>query len=130
MRGNTEISLIQVNKFPRNFTEISRTHLTVETILVMYDIPYGDYFRVESKWEVFTGVTPNSCRLAVSTGVHFMKKTWWKSNGSFSLQNFNLLGKIETGSMKESEDGFNLWVQLARKEIARQPRNIQFPDPS
>ncbi len=45
----------------------------------MYDIPYSDYFRVESKWEVSAGVTANTCRLTVSTGVHFMKKTWWKS---------------------------------------------------
>ena len=28
--------------------------------------------------------------------------------------------------MKESEDGFNLWVQLARKEIARQPQPSNF----
>jgi len=35
-----------------------------------------------------------------------MKKTWFKS-------------KIESSTMKESEDSFNMWVSLARKEMLK-----------
>jgi len=86
---------------------LSKTHLSIESVQVMYDIPYGDYFRVEGKWEVIPGATANSCRVKVWAGVYFMKKTWWK-------------GKIESGAQKESEDSFAMWMQLARKEISRQ----------
>jgi len=85
---------------------LTKTHLTLESVLVMYGIPYGDYFRIEGRWVVTAGVTPNTCKLSIYGCVYFMKKTWFKS-------------KIETASMKEQEESFQMWVQLGRKEIAK-----------
>ncbi len=46
----------------------------------MYDIPFGDTFRLEGQWEVTqNGSNPNSCKLVISSGVYFIKKTWFKS---------------------------------------------------
>ncbi len=78
----------------------------LESVLVMYGIPYGDYFRVEGRWEVSSGTTANTCKLVIYGSVYFMKKTWFKNN-------------IVTASMKEQKDSFLMWVQLARKEISK-----------
>jgi len=85
---------------------LSKTKLTIETAIVTYDIPFGDSFRVEGKWEATAGSTANSVRLTVSVGVHFLKKTWFK-------------GKIETGSIKENRDSFGQWVALCKQEIIK-----------
>jgi hypothetical protein len=52
------------------YITFDRTHLTIESVQVMYDIPYGDYFRVEGKWDIDVGSTPNSCRVKVKSGVY------------------------------------------------------------
>jgi len=90
--------------------ETQRYHLTknrllIDTISMMLDIPYGDSFRVEGKWDV-TSATPESCKLVVNIGVHFMKKTWFK-------------GKIETQTIKETRESFQQWAALAPSEIAK-----------
>jgi hypothetical protein len=55
-----------------------RTRFLAEDIIITSDIPYGDYFQVESKWEVTSGSNPNSCKLTIHFGVFFSKKTWWE----------------------------------------------------
>lgn len=54
---------------------------------MMLDIPYGDCFRVEGKWDI-TAQTADTCKLVISVGVHFMKKTWFK--GLLFVQNVTL----------------------------------------
>jgi len=85
---------------------LTREKFTTETISLMYDIPYYDYFRIEGRWEVVPGIAPSSCKLTVHVGVHFMKKTWFKS-------------KIESSAIKSSQESFKLWVSLAKEEISK-----------
>eukprot|EP01114_Cavostelium_apophysatum_P010311 TRINITY_DN2388_c0_g1_i1.p1 TRINITY_DN2388_c0_g1~~TRINITY_DN2388_c0_g1_i1.p1 ORF type:complete len:712 (+),score=215.02 TRINITY_DN2388_c0_g1_i1:200-2335(+) len=87
---------------------LTKTKLVIETYQLQYDIPYGDSFRIEGKWEI-TPVAANSCRLVVSAGVYFMKKTWFK-------------GKIESASISELKQSFAQFVTLARQEIAKQAK--------
>jgi hypothetical protein len=91
-------------------TETQRYHLTknrllMDTISMMLDIPYGDSFRVEGKWDISL-TSPDSCKLTVNIGVHFMKKTWFKS-------------KIETQTIKETKESFQQWAGLATAEITK-----------
>lgn len=71
----------------------------------MLDIPYGDHFRIEAKWEV-TETSQDTCRLSISLTVRFVKKTWFKS-------------KIETTTVKETKTSFDKWVQLAKVEVQK-----------
>jgi hypothetical protein len=91
-------------------TEIQRYHLSknrllIDTVTNFLDIPYGDSFRIEGKWDVVP-VTPETCKLVVSIGVHFMKKTWFKS-------------KIESTTIKETKESFQQWANLATTEVAK-----------
>jgi len=72
----------------------------------MFDIPFGDTFRIEAKWEVTAGVSPNNCRLIVGIGVYFVKKTWMKN-------------KIESQSLKETRESYNIWLSFAKREVAK-----------
>jgi len=86
---------------------LSRTRLLIETVTMMFDIPYGDSFRLESKWLVTSpSATANTCTLQVSMCVHFVKKTWFK-------------GKIESASMKEVKESFKQWTEAAHEELAK-----------
>lgn len=86
---------------------LSRTRLLVETVTIMFDIPYGDSFRLEAKWLVTSpSATANTCTFRVSMVVHFVKKTWFK-------------GKIESQSMKEVKESFKQWTESARVELAK-----------
>ncbi|GAM22074.1 hypothetical protein SAMD00019534_052490 [Acytostelium subglobosum LB1] len=90
--------------------ETQRYHLTnkklaVETDTIMLDIPYGDHFRIEAKWDVVE-TSSETCRLSIQLCVRFIKKTWFKS-------------KIEAGTIKESKGSFTQWVQLAKQEIQK-----------
>ncbi|EFA80382.1 GRAM domain-containing protein [Heterostelium album PN500] len=90
--------------------ETQRYHLTnkklsIETDTIMLDIPYGDHFRIEAKWDVVE-TSAETCRLSIQICVRFIKKTWFKS-------------KIESGTIKESKGSFSQWVQLAKQEIQK-----------
>lgn len=77
-------------------------HLIVETSQQMNDIPYGDYFRVEGRWDVVpvtNNVTPH-CAVSVFVDVAFSKKTVWK-------------GKIEQGTYDECKDVYATWLAEA-----------------
>lgn len=59
-------------------TEIQRYHLTKDCLIVdlkldMLDIPYADYFTVESKW-VINNTGPSCSKLQIFLGVNFHKK--------------------------------------------------------
>ncbi|MCO5603637.1 hypothetical protein L7F22_057788 [Adiantum nelumboides] len=79
-------------------------HLIVETSQQMNDIPYGDYFRVEGRWEVVPAMnkaTPH-CVVHVFVDVSFSKKTVWK-------------GKIEQGTYDECKDVYATWLAEAHR---------------
>ncbi|GAM16971.1 hypothetical protein SAMD00019534_001460 [Acytostelium subglobosum LB1] len=90
--------------------ETQRYHLTsnkllVETDTIMMDIPYGDHFRIEAKWDV-TQTSESTCNLKISLCVRFIKKTWFKS-------------KIDSTTSKESKASFVQWIQIAKQEILK-----------
>lgn len=79
-------------------------HLIVESSQQMNDIPYGDYFRVEGRWDVvpvMDKATPH-CAVRVFVDVSFSKKTVWK-------------GKIEQGTYDECKDVYATWLAEAHK---------------
>ncbi|EGC31812.1 hypothetical protein DICPUDRAFT_99088 [Dictyostelium purpureum] len=84
---------------------LTKTKLIVETDTIMLDIPYGDHFRIEAKWEVIE-TSAETCRLSISLCVRFIKKTWFKS-------------KIETTTVKETKTSFDKWIQLAKQEVQK-----------
>jgi hypothetical protein len=69
----------------------------------MTDIPYGDYFRVEVRWDVerLFGRGRCHCFVRVSLDVSFLKKTIWRS-------------KIEQITFDESKEAYNTWICLVR----------------
>ncbi|PRP79799.1 GRAM domain-containing protein [Planoprotostelium fungivorum] len=84
---------------------LTKNKFTLETLGVYYDIPFGDTFRVEGKWDVTNNPDGRTCNLKICVGLNFMKKTWFK-------------GKIESGTLKETKEAFELWLTLARRHAA------------
>ena len=76
----------------------------METTTVLHDIPYGDYFTIEGRWDLSQSA-PNRSLLVVSIGLNFSKKTILK-------------GKIESSTVKESKDSYDKWVSLAKEVLA------------
>lgn len=93
--------------------QLTRTRFSMEVIGVYYDIPFGDTFRVEGRWEVNTSADGKSCTLVAGVCVNWLKKTWFK-------------GKIESGTLKESKESYEMWFNLAKKHIS-QNRNLLSP---
>jgi hypothetical protein len=54
--------------------------VVIYTSQTMQDIPYGDYFSVEVRWDIedLKGRGPDCCNLRISLDVPFTKKTVWK----------------------------------------------------
>lgn len=73
----------------------------------MTDIPYGDYFSVEMRFDVVRGAKPNTCEVSVTMSVPFTKKTVFTS-------------RIKQGAREDSLKQYQqLYVRMARKELAR-----------
>jgi len=87
---------------------LQKERLVIELVSVMHDIPYGDYFRVESKHEV-TAVSEESCKLTVYVGVNFTKKTFFE-------------GKIKSNAAKESKESYSAWISLANEELKKRKK--------
>ncbi|CAK9230391.1 unnamed protein product [Sphagnum jensenii] len=87
----------------QRFRVYRNNHLVLETSQQMTDIPYGDYFRVEVRWDVerLFGRGRCHCFVRVSLDVSFLKKTIWRS-------------KIEQGTFDESKGAYNTWICLVR----------------
>jgi hypothetical protein len=69
----------------------------------MHDIPYGDYFRVDSRWDVRAD-GPTSCTLRVGVEVVFSKSTFLKST-------------IEGTTFSETSDAVKLWVAGMKQHV-------------
>ncbi|GFQ02491.1 hypothetical protein PHJA_002393000 [Phtheirospermum japonicum] len=81
-------------------------HLIVDTSQEISDVPYGDYFRVEGRWDVEEDGNEQSpgCILRVYTNVAFSKKTMWK-------------GKIVQSTVEECREAYETWIDLAHKVL-------------
>lgn len=89
------------------------SHLVVETIQEVTDVPYGDYFRVEVLWDVQAdGESKMSCVLRVYVNVNFSKKTMFR-------------GKIVQSTMDECRDVYGTWIDLAHELLKQKCVEIQ-----
>ncbi|KAL6499456.1 protein of unknown function (DUF4782) [Orobanche hederae] len=87
-------------------------HFIVDTSQEISDVPYGDYFRVEGRWDVEADgneLRPG-CILRVYTNVAFSKKTIWK-------------GKIVQSTVEECREAYVTWIDLAH-EVLKQ-KNLE-----
>ncbi|KAL6494133.1 protein of unknown function (DUF4782) [Orobanche gracilis] len=87
-------------------------HLIVDTSQEISDVPYGDYFRVEGRWDVEADgneLRPG-CILRVYTNVAFSKKTIWR-------------GKIVQSTVEECREAYVTWIELAH-EVLKQ-KNLE-----
>ena len=80
-------------------------HLVFETSQAMSDIPYSDYFRVETRWDVTPGIDPGTCSIVVHIAVPFTKSTMWRKF-------------IEKSVTESSLEAYQMFTQLAGKELA------------
>eukprot|EP00727_Mastigamoeba_balamuthi_P011158 m51a1_g6665 putative C-tail anchored protein (569) ;mRNA; r:175898-178095 len=95
---------------------LTKTHLVVESVGTTLDIPFGDCFRVELKYNVNQGATPTSCTLSISLGCRWIKRTMLK-------------GKIESITIKQSTESFKRWIELAKAHLATQTTNLASSNP-
>lgn len=86
----------------QRFRVYRNSHLVVETSQQMNDIPYGDYFRVEGRWDVekVSDGGISECVLRIYVNVAFSRKTFWK-------------GKIEQGTFEECKEAYTAWIHDA-----------------
>ncbi|CAM6022337.1 unnamed protein product [Sphagnum balticum] len=100
----------------QRFRVYRNNHLVLETSQQMTDIPYGDYFRVEVRWDVerLFGRGRCHCFVRVSLDVSFLKKTIWRS-------------KIEQGTFDESKEAYKTWICL-RSPVEHEEENQQLRD--
>lgn len=92
----------------QRFRVYRNSHLVVETSQQMSDIPYGDYFRVEGRWDVenVSNGGISECVLRIFVNVAFSRKTFWK-------------GKIEQGTFEECREAFTTWIHDAHDLLKR-----------
>jgi hypothetical protein len=99
----------------QRFKVHSGQHLLFETSQVMSDIPYGDHFRVDQRWDVTPGPENGTCTLGVHIAVPFTKSTMWKkviekSVTESTLEAFRMfkeLANTKLESFKEMHPGSN-----------------------
>ncbi|KAL8062376.1 hypothetical protein ABFX02_02G142800 [Erythranthe guttata] len=88
------------------------SHLIVDTSQEITDVPYGDYFTVEGRWDVENEGNDSKpgCVLRVYINLNFSKKTMWK-------------GKIVQSTVEECREAYAIWIDLAH-ELLKQ-KNLE-----
>ncbi|KAL7120966.1 hypothetical protein ACP275_02G154600 [Erythranthe tilingii] len=88
------------------------SHLIVDTSQEITDVPYGDYFTVEGRWDVENEGNDSKpgCVLRVYINLNFSKKTMWK-------------GKIVQSTVEECREAYAIWINLAH-ELLKQ-KNLE-----
>ncbi|DBA65827.1 TPA: hypothetical protein ACH3X2_002859 [Trebouxia sp. C0005] len=81
-------------------------HLVLETSQSMPNIPFGDHFTVEVRWDI-TQVAgdPSQCRLQSQVSVPFSKATWWKK-------------AIQKGSIDSCREAHEDWLAKVQATLA------------
>eukprot|EP01025_Chloroclados_australasicus_P036695 TRINITY_DN3739_c0_g1_i5.p1 TRINITY_DN3739_c0_g1~~TRINITY_DN3739_c0_g1_i5.p1 ORF type:complete len:686 (+),score=67.52 TRINITY_DN3739_c0_g1_i5:148-2058(+) len=103
--GPSETSCSQVQR-ARLF---QGNYFVFETSQVMTDIPYGDYFTVEMRWD-FENIANDRCRVTVYCSVPFLKRTVVQK-------------MIENSALKQVKEGARMFIQIVRNTIQKE-RNI------
>lgn len=80
------------------------SHIVFETSQVMSDIPYGDHFKVEARWDIFPDA-PNTSALRIHFAVPFTKNTMWKKF-------------IEKGVTESLLEAYQMFRKLADQKLA------------
>ena len=79
---------------------LSLDTLVVETVQNSLDVPYGDFFDVENRWE-FVRSIQGGVDVTVKAGVYFKKKTWLKS-------------QVETTTLKKCKECHKAWCDAIK----------------
>eukprot|EP01026_Neomeris_dumetosa_P038110 TRINITY_DN3100_c0_g1_i12.p1 TRINITY_DN3100_c0_g1~~TRINITY_DN3100_c0_g1_i12.p1 ORF type:complete len:629 (-),score=76.10 TRINITY_DN3100_c0_g1_i12:220-2106(-) len=95
--SQTSCSQIQRASFYRE------EHLVFETSQVMSDIPFGDSFTVETRWDL-VNLDSNTCRLTIHCHIPFSKKIMWRRI-------------IESSAIKELDQSLKQFVEIMQKRI-------------
>jgi hypothetical protein len=82
------------------------SHTVFETSQVMSDIPYGDHFKVETRWDICPETTGSGSTLVIHIAVPFTKNTMWKKF-------------IEKGVTESLLEAYQMFRRLADQTIAR-----------
>ncbi|XWS77326.1 hypothetical protein CRYUN_Cryun01aG0251300 [Craigia yunnanensis] len=92
----------------QKFRIYRNSHLVMETSQEINDVPYGDYFRVEGRWDVERDRDgpQEGCVLRVYVNVAFSKKTVWKAHGT---------RKIVQSTLEECREAYAMWIDMAHK---------------
>ncbi len=80
-------------------------HTVFETSQVMSDIPYGDHFKVETRWDICPNESGSGSTLVIHIAVPFTKNTMWKKF-------------IEKGVTESLLEAYQMFRRLADQTIA------------
>lgn len=82
------------------------SHTVFETSQVMSDIPYGDHFKVETRWDIYPDKKGTGSTLVIHIAVPFTKNTMWKKF-------------IEKGVTESLLEAYQMFRKLADQTLAR-----------
>ncbi|DBA93644.1 TPA: hypothetical protein ACH3X3_013719 [Trebouxia sp. C0006] len=89
-------------------------HLVLETSQSMPNIPFGDHFTVEVRWDITqVGGDPSQCRVQSQVSVPFSKATWWKK-------------AIQKGSIDSCREAHEDWLAKVQATLAA-PAHVLAP---
>lgn len=93
----------------------NRRHAVIETSQVNVDVPYGEYFTVDTRWDIEAAPSAQDgqeaaqgCLLTISLGIPFNRRTVWKS-------------RIEKATTDEMGESIALWIGLAKQSLRPPP---------
>jgi len=90
--------------------------LVIDTSQVMADIPYGDYFRVESRWEVAPAAPFHN-----RDGTVTYRSTVWVGLRIPFHRNTMLRSIIEQGSFDESKSSVGTVIKMLQSRLRSGP---------
>lgn len=94
---------------------LQKDTLVYEQHLSLREVPYGDTFRVESRWE-YKATGPNSCKYQHHVGLHWFKSPFVKKI-------------ITSQTLKECREAFDNYLALVNEEMKSKPQ-LQQPNRS
>jgi len=84
----------------------SGSSLLVQAEAIFPRVPYGECFKVVTQYSVtLTAPGSGSVKVAISSGIRWLKSTWWES-------------LIADGTRKENTESFQLWQRLVESRWA------------
>ncbi|KAL3132628.1 hypothetical protein ABBQ32_009153 [Trebouxia sp. C0010 RCD-2024] len=93
-------------------------HLVLETSQTMPNIPFGDHFTVEVRWDISQAPgTPSHCRVQSCVSVPFSKATWWKK-------------AIQKGSIDSCKEAHQDWLAKVQAALSAPPHVPVLPTPT